>query len=130
VTARIALVLRNADDAFDATHDATDDAAHDGAHRGADRAGSALTDGHALLASADNALGLSSGGRRKSSNNDGYDVLHVHGDLPLSEICGFNDRQGSLVRPLWRHREVNAANSQQNRSRPRRFDGSSDGDVN
>jgi hypothetical protein len=123
-------LLRNADHAFDAPDNATDHAAHHATHDGANRAGSALTNGHALLASADNALGLRSGRRRKNGNNDGHSELHLHGDLPLSEICVSTTDRGILVQPLWRHREANAANSQQNRSRPRRFVGSSDRDVN
>lgn len=72
-------LLRNADHAFDAAHHATDNTAHDATHHGADRAGGALTHGHALLASADNALGLRSYGRRKSGSNDGHYELHFHG---------------------------------------------------
>jgi len=72
-------LLRNADHAFDAAHDATDNTAHDTPHHGADRAGGLVTDGYALLASADNALGLRSHGRRKSGNNDGHGKFHLHG---------------------------------------------------
>jgi hypothetical protein len=79
-------LLRNADHAFDAAHNATDDTTHDATHHGADRAGGALTHGHALLASADNALGLRSYGRRKSGNNDGNGELHFHGQSPLFEM--------------------------------------------
>jgi hypothetical protein len=56
-------VLRNADHAFDAANHATDNTADNTAHNSADRPSGALTYGHALLTSSDNALGLRSDGR-------------------------------------------------------------------
>jgi hypothetical protein len=109
-------LLRNADHSFDAAHNATDDTTDDTTDDGADRAGSALTHGHALLASADNALGLRSYGRRKSDNNNGNGELHFHGQSPLFETCSFRQQTGGCNPTLWREREANAAIDQQNRS--------------
>jgi hypothetical protein len=78
VAAARSRLLRDADHTFDATHDATDNTAHDATDHGADRAGGLLTHGHALLAPADNALGLRGGRRRKTNNNDGHGEFHLH----------------------------------------------------
>jgi len=77
-------LLRNSNYAFDSSHHAADHTAHDATDHGADWTGRALAYGHALLASAHNALGLGRKRRRKRGNNDdSHDELRLHEQTPL-----------------------------------------------
>ena len=77
--------LRNADQALDGADHATDDTTHHSANHGTNRTGDLLTCGHALLASADDALCMRSGGRRKRDNDDGCE-LRLHEECPVYEM--------------------------------------------
>jgi hypothetical protein len=88
-------VLRNADHTFDAAYHAADSSAHDGPNRATDRPGGAMTDGRAVAASADDALGLRHEGRCERGDDDGHGKFRLHErsslpDVDLQRMDGFH----------------------------------------